>query len=87
MEQVLEVLYIQILSIYIVNLYLMFPLIRLLVITILIMQKKLLELLFLAKQILMMVEKLRSHLVAQQERQIYQQGIGVIPLQMVIGRI
>ena len=40
-----------------------------------------------AKQILMMVEKLRSHLVAQQERQIYQQDIGVIPLQMVTGRI
>ena len=87
MELVLEVLFIQILSIYIVNLYLMFPLIRLPVITQLIMQKKFLELLFLVKQNLMMVEKLRSHLVAQQERQIYQQVIGVTHLQMVIGRI
>ena len=87
MEQVLEVLYIQILSIYIVNHYPMFPLIRLPVITLLIIQRKFLELLFLVKQNLMMVEKLRSHLVAQQERQIYLQGIGVTPLQMVIGRI
>ena len=87
MEQVLEVLFIQILSIYIVSLYLMFPLIRLPAITLLIMQKKFLELLFLVKQNLMMVEKLQSHSVVQQERQIYQQDIGVIHLQMPTGRI
>ena len=55
MELVLEVLFIQILSIYIVNLFLMFPLIRLPVITLLIMQKKFLELLL---QVKMMDEKL-----------------------------
>ena len=87
MELVLEVLFIQILSIYIVNHYLMFPLIRLPVITLLIMQKKFLELLFLVKQNLMMVEKLRSHLVEQQEKQLLLVELGVTHLQMVIGRI
>ena len=59
MELVLEVLFIQILSIYIVNLFLMFPLVRLPVITQLIMQKKFLELLL---QVKMTDEKLLSPL-------------------------
>ena len=84
MELVLEVLFIQILSIYIVNLYLMFPLIRLPVITQLIMQKKFLELLL---QVKMMDEMSLSPLLELQEKQLLLVELGVIPLQMVIGRI
>ena len=84
MELVLEVLFIQILSIYIVNLYLMFPLIRLPVITLLIMQKKFLELLL---QVKMMDEMSQSPLLELQEKLLLLVALGVIPLQMATGRI
>ena len=84
MELVLEVLFIQILSIYIVNLFLMFPLVRLPVITLLIMQKKFLELLL---QVKMMDEMSQSPLQELQEKQLLLVELGVTHLQMVIGRI
>ena len=84
MELVLEVLFIQILSIYIVNHYLMFPLVRLPVITQLIMQKKFLELLL---QVKMMDEMSQSPLLVLQEKQLLLVELGVTHLQMVIGRI